>query len=92
MGIFITSELTFTEVLVHPIRMQDMERIELYERLLSDFVETKPVSRDVLYLAAKLRAESPTQRTPDALHVATAILNGASIFITGDRGIKNLPH
>lgn len=88
---FITSELVFTELLVHPIRTGNTELIQAYERLLSVLVEPIPVSRDVLVLAAKMRAETPSQKTPDAIHVATAILFSADVFVTGDRGIGNLP-
>ena len=87
----VTSDLSFTEVLVQPIRQQDQTLIEAYERLLTGLVEALPVSRQVLWLAAQLRATNPAQRTPDAIHVATATLTGAAVFVTGDRGIKNLP-
>jgi predicted nucleic acid-binding protein len=88
---FITSELAFTEVLVHALRARNGEQIKAYEQLLGEFVEPLPVSREVLWLAAQLRAETPSQRTPDAIHVATATLAAARVFITGDRGIRNLP-
>jgi predicted nucleic acid-binding protein len=88
---FITSDLAFTEVLVHPLRQQNTALIENYDRLLMNFVEPLAVSREVLVLAAKLRARSPSQRTPDAIHVATASLAQAQVFVTGDQGIKNLP-
>ena len=92
---FITSDLAYTEVLVRPIRAQHFDLIQAYERLLTVFVKPLPVSRDVLCLAAKLRAATPAQqtsdRTPDAIHVATAILAKADVFVTGDKDIKNLP-
>jgi predicted nucleic acid-binding protein len=88
---FITSELAFTEVLVHPIRHKNQALIEDYHRLMTNWVQPKPVSREVLVLAAELRAHTPSQRTPDAIHVATALLADAHIFVTGHRGIKNLP-
>ena len=88
---FITSDLAYTEVLVRPIRAQQVDLIQAYERLLTVFVKPLPVSRDVLCLAAKLRAGTPAQKTPDAIHVATAILAGADVFVTGDKDIKNLP-
>ena len=92
---FITSDLANTEVLVRPIRAQHLDLIQAYERLLTVFVKPLPVSRDVLCLAAKLRAATPAQqtsdRTPDAIHVATAILAKADVFVTGDKDIKNLP-
>jgi predicted nucleic acid-binding protein len=88
---FITSELSFTEVLVHPIRHKRQDHIERYNELLSSFVEPQPVSRKVLLTAARLRADMPALRTPDAIHTATAILANASVLLTGDRGIKTRP-
>ena len=90
-AVFITSELSLTEVLVHPIRQNDSARIERYQRLLTDFVETKPVSREVLLTEARLRARKPALRTPDAIHMATAMLAQAAVFLTGDQGIKSTP-
>ena len=89
-AVFITSELTLTEVLVHPIRFKRQDHIERYNRLLSEFIEPKPVSREVLLTAASLRADLPSLRTPDAIHTATALLAKAAVFITGDRGIKTI--
>jgi predicted nucleic acid-binding protein len=88
---FTTSELTLAEVLVHPIRADDDALIAVYEKLFDDFVRPEPITREVLYLAAQLRANTPGQRMPDAIHVATAILLDAGVFASGDRGIRNLP-
>jgi predicted nucleic acid-binding protein len=90
-AVFVTSELSLTEVLVHPIRLKNQVRIERYNRLMTEFVEALPVSRDVLLTAATLRSDFPALRTPDAIHAATAILTKASAFLTGDRGIKTIP-
>lgn len=88
---FITSDLAFTGFLVHPIRATDEALLRAHERLMSGLVEPLPLTRRVLYLAAKLRAQSASQRTPDAVHVATAILAQADVFMTGDRGTRNVP-
>jgi predicted nucleic acid-binding protein len=90
-AVFITSELALTEVLVHPIRQKNQRLIEEYGRLMTSFVKPHPVSREVLYLAAELRAQTASLRTPDAIHVATAVLASAQQFVTGDQGIKQLP-
>jgi predicted nucleic acid-binding protein len=83
----ITSELTYTEVLVLPFRTDDAELAAAYERLMDTLVEPLPLGRQELFLAAKLRANTPRLRTPDSLHLATAILAGATVFVTGDAGI-----
>ncbi|MFN3397254.1 MAG: type II toxin-antitoxin system VapC family toxin [Sulfurimicrobium sp.] len=83
----VTSELTFTEVLVMPFRVSNDELVAAYERLLDTFIEPIPLGRQELFLAAKLRATTPKLRTPDSLHLATAILVGADVFVSGDAGI-----
>lgn len=83
----ITSELTYTEVLVFPFRTGDMGLVMAYERLLDTLVETLPLGRQELFMAARLRANTPKLRTPDSLHLATAILADADVFVTGDGGI-----
>ena len=42
------------------------------------------MNRDVFDMATKLRADS-SLKTPDALHLATAILAGCSQFWTNDK-------
>lgn len=68
----VTSELTSTEVLA-PFRAGNDELVAAYERLLETLIEPIPLGRRELFMAAKLRANTPTLRTPDALHLATAI-------------------
>jgi predicted nucleic acid-binding protein len=53
-----------------------------------------PISQTVLREAARLRAITPTLRTPDAIHAATAITSGCTEFLTNDRQLRtvaNLP-
>jgi predicted nucleic acid-binding protein len=83
----VTSELTFTEVLVMPFRIGNDELVAAYERLLDTLIEPIPLGRQELFLAAKLRANTPKLRTPDSLHLATAMLVGADVFVSGDAGI-----
>lgn len=83
----VTSELTFTEVLVLPFRVGNDELVAAYERLLDTLIEPIPLGRQELFLAVKLRANTPKLRTPDSLHLATAILVGADVFVSGDTGI-----
>lgn len=86
-ALLITSELTYTEVLVVPFRSGNDELVAAYERLLDTLIEPIPLGRQELILAAKLRATTSKLRTPDALHLATAILASADVFVTADTGI-----
>lgn len=87
----ITSELALTEALVLPLRQADVELVAVYERLFDDLIEALPVSREVLIMAARLRAETPALRTPDAIHLATALLARADVFLSSDHGIRTAP-
>jgi len=70
----VTSVLTLTEVLVHPMRHGDHEVADRYRRILlhSNQVATVPVSAAIAEEAARLRAEYAL-RTPDDIQLTTAI-------------------
>ena len=42
-------------------------------------------NKQIALLAAKLRAQYPSLRAPDAIHLASAIESGVKIFFTTDR-------
>jgi predicted nucleic acid-binding protein len=89
------SSLCLTEVLSDPYRREKFALINDYKSLLTDFPHLKifPVDIAIADLAAQLRARYGL-RTPDALHLGTALQYGASAFITNDkelRRVKELP-
>jgi len=88
----VTSVLTLTEVLVHPLRQGNHRLAEDYRRILlqADHISTLAVSEAIAEEAAQLRAQH-NLRTPDAIHLATAITSGASSFITNDVRLGGLP-
>ena len=49
-----------------------------------------PVSLSVLEEAARLRA-AHNLKTPDAIHAATALAAGCSLFVTNDFGFRRVP-
>ena len=79
-GIFkiVTSVLTLTEVLVHPLRAGNHELAGQYRRILLEArnISTLPVSEAIAERAAGLRVQFGL-RTPDAIQLATAIDGGA---------------
>ena len=91
----LTSELTLMETLIMPIRNSDTFLVNAYERLLrSPQMHLVPISQTILKEAAKLRATTPSLRTPDAIHIATATTSGCTQFLTNDRQLRtvaNLP-
>ncbi len=81
----ISSELAILECLVVPLRNQDAELIRDYsDILLTSDMKLIPVSVEVLFEAAHLRALNPRLRIPDAIHWATAILQRANYLLTND--------
>lgn len=82
-----TSLIARAEVLVRPLRLQQVELADRYRALLSgaSAVLVYAVDENVVDRAAGLRADYPVLRLPDALHIATAMQAGCDAFITGDR-------
>ena len=87
----LSSELSLSEVLVRPLRENDLALIARYERLFDTLIDARPVSREVLLLAAQLRADVRSLTMPDAIHVSTATLADADVFVSADQGIRGLP-
>lgn len=87
-----TSELTVCEVLTGALKAKDERLAELYRQIfdLIPNLTVRPVDRACALLAAELRAEGGL-RTPDALHVATALCAGARLFVTNDARLRHAP-
>lgn len=81
---FAVGPLVMTEALVAPIRANDHQTIETYQRLFTGWQVILP---DVSHFirAAELRAATPGLKTVDALHLATAQLAGCTELWTNDR-------
>ncbi|MBA3447974.1 MAG: PIN domain-containing protein, partial [Pseudaminobacter sp.] len=82
-----TSEITLAELLVHPIRRGDTDRVVVYETTISPsaVLTVKSVDRAVLRDAGRLRAFHPTLRLPDAIHLSSALFLKSPIFLTADQ-------
>jgi predicted nucleic acid-binding protein len=82
----VTSTVTLLEVLVHPLQRGDESLAHQYNDILlsSPYISTVPVTPATAQTAAELRAKS-NLKTPDAIHLATAINHHADAFLTGDR-------
>ena len=83
--VLVFSELTRMECRVQPLRIGDSGVLEAYEKLFANrayrFV---PMDRRMFDIATELRAEHGI-KTPDALHLATAIGAGCDEFWTNDQ-------
>jgi predicted nucleic acid-binding protein len=86
----ISSELILMEVLVLPLRNNNESLVSDYEQLLlNSAMQLIPIDRSILKQAANLRATT-NLKTPDAIHAATALSVGCDLFITNDKGFRNL--
>ncbi len=88
----VTSTLTLTEVLVHPLRSGNIELAEQYRDIFIDQENLiiLPVSVEIAETAAQLRA-TQNLRTPDAIQIATAMQGGATFFFTNDVRLATVP-
>lgn len=87
----ISSVITLTEVLSLPIRLEMSALEAAYKEILqsSEGFRLLPVTENIAESAAHLRARY-NLRTPDALHVGTAIEGQCEAFLTNDASIKRV--
>lgn len=85
-----TGEITIAEIMVMPFKKDDKNLIRLYTEALKneDFITLIPTTQKIYLKTAFLRAVFPRMKTPDSIHVASAIEGNTDIFITNDTGIK----
>ncbi|MEO8608692.1 MAG: type II toxin-antitoxin system VapC family toxin [Chloroflexota bacterium] len=91
----VTSVITLTETLTKPLKTGDKIVVQAYRTLLQQTRYITPVSINMAIAesAADLRSRY-NLRTPDALHIATALNNHADAFLTNDltlQRVKELP-
>ena len=86
----VTSELTWLETLVKPLR-DGNTALELLFRafLTAREVELIPVTLSLWEQAARLRALG--LKTPDALHAATGLAVGCAVFLINDAVFLRVP-
>jgi predicted nucleic acid-binding protein len=85
----VTSAITLLEVLVQPLRRGDDALAHRYNDILlcSPNISVCPVTNAVAQEAAELRARF-NLKTPDAVQLATALLEGATAFFTNDHSFR----
>ena len=87
----VTSTISLLEVLVQPYRDRDDELAQKMYALLATYpgIGWIPVTIEVADRAADLRARY-NLKTPDAIQVATALTQHASLFLAGDKAFKRV--
>lgn len=88
-ALIFTSELTLCEVLVPAFRSERTELLKLYRQFIeeSGAFELVPTSRETYVRASLVRAQFGL-KTPDAIHMASALEAECSVFITNDKPRK----
>ena len=86
-----TSVIALTETLMKPLQATNQSLINAYRDLLikTDYIHLIAVTSDLAEKAATLRVQY-NLRTPDALHIATAIVSHCEAFLTNDLGLKRV--
>ncbi len=86
-GIVITSRLSRLECRVKPLREANADLLAKYDEFFTRrLVRVVEVTAPVIEQATDLRARYGL-RTPDAIHLATAIEEQADLFLTGDTAL-----
>jgi predicted nucleic acid-binding protein len=87
----ISSYISLLEVLVKPIQQGAHSLASLYRDLMLDSTSLRlyPLDKNVSEHAANLRARYSI-RTPDAIQIATGLVNGADVFLTNDTRLKQV--
>lgn len=83
--VFLTSILSRLECRVKPIKLGDTATLALYDGFFrAAETKTAKITAAIIEKATQIRAVY-NLKTPDAIHYATAILGGATTFLTGDK-------
>jgi predicted nucleic acid-binding protein len=84
-----TSELTLCEVLVPAFRTNNTGLLALYRQFIeeSGAFELVATTRETYIRASLLRAQLG-HKTPDAIHMSSAIECGCTAFLTNDKPLK----
>lgn len=90
-NIGVTSMLTLLEILVKPKRQGNVQAVKDYIELITTFpnLQLWGLSVPIADKAADLRVQY-NLKTPDALQIATALMHGATGFITNDTGLRRV--
>lgn len=88
----VTSTLTLTEVLIHPLRHDNRDLALKYSHILlnANNLKTLSISSVIATEAAHLRARYGF-KTPDAIQLATAQQGNATFFLTNDDVLTGIP-
>ena len=82
------SDLTRMECRVKPIQDNNALLLEEYDLFFSESVEIVNLTNEVINKATEIRAKY-SFKTPDSIHLASAIINESNFFITNDKRLSS---
>lgn len=83
------SSIVLGEVIYTSKRHEALEIVTSFFEELSG-CEDIPADKAVCYKAAVLRQTHASLKLPDAIHLASAIVSGADVFVTADKRLARL--
>jgi len=87
----VTSVISYAELMAGPYRDGDDELLAFYGALFSEngTLETIPIDKTLLDIAARLRAKYRALKLPDAIHVASALRAGCFFLMSREARFPN---
>lgn len=84
----ICSDLSRLECRMKPLRDRESALVNAFDTYFDEIIgETVPLSRTVIDRATEIRARYGF-KTPDALHLASAIIAQCDLFLTNDKQLQ----
>ena len=85
----LTSALTVEEYCVYPLSQNNKQAVFDFEKFLSGMnISVIAADRSIALKAAELRAKYKGYKALDSIHLATAVINNCTAFITNDKQLK----
>ncbi len=88
-AVLFISSLTEMECLVMPLRNQNQLLVDKFRNWFDDLIVLVN-TREVFHQGAQLRADHKSLKTPDAIHLATALHYGCDEFWTNDNRLSKI--
>jgi len=89
--VLVASDLTRMECRVKPVREEKTDLLKDYDDFFSSAVtEIVVLSREVIDRATEIRARHRF-KTPDAIHLAAAVVTHCAVFLTNDHRFDRFP-
>lgn len=89
--VLVASDLTRMECRVKPLREGNVDLLKDFDDYFQGAVaEIVPLARQVIDHATEIRAQYRF-KTPDAIHLAAAVVSGCDVFLTNDHRLDRFP-